>query len=265
MNKKVILTICAVVIIAIIIVAAYLLYSAGDYSLYSNAFKKTFNVDSMELNTSVQASIDGSNISSTGNFKLKGMNSTPQFINTMTIGGQTITQFSDGEKVYTDDGTNKNKMQMGENPQPRQEKENTGFSYDAYISEFSNLIDASKIKELNSLEPVAEKYVDKISKKDTDAGKQFDITLLPQAVDELVSKFLSENLSSQNSPTVSVNSITYSATVSDGYVAKIVFKLDLNVTAPGETEAKKAIIDFTITPVNPGKAVSFDLPSTDSF
>jgi len=240
-----------------------------DYMTYSEAFKKTFDTDSMELTTSVKASLDGgADISSTGTFKLKDMSSTPQFINIMNIGGQTVTQFCDGEYVYTDDGTTKNKAKIGgsADPQPQQQKQDAEFSYDAYISEFSSLIDAGKIKEMSSLEPIAEKYVDKITAKDADGGKQFDVVLLPAIVDELKSKFLNESATStQNSPEVELKSVTYSAKVKDGYVTQIDFNFKLSITAPGDDTAKEATVDLTIKPVNPGKAVEFDLPSTEGF
>ena len=272
MNKKVIIGIIAIIAIILITVntAACALFGAyNDYSTYSSAFNKTFKTDSMELTTIVKASFDdgSANISSTGNFKLKGMNSTPQFINAMTIGGQEVTQFCDGEYVYTDDGASKNKMKLGASaePQPQQQKQDAAFSYESYISEFSSLIDAGKIKEMNSLEPVAEKYVDKITSKDADGGKQFDVVLLPAIVDELKSKFLNDGATTPNSPTVEVNTITYSVTIKDGYVAQIAFNFELSITAPGDDAAKKATVELTLKPVNPGQSVSFDLPNTDGF
>ena len=268
MNRKIVISIILIISLGTFITGCSFFSAYSDYSAYSSAFKKTFDIDSMELSTGVKASLDGgSEISSTGTFKLKGMKSTPQFINTMTIDGKTVTQFCDGENVYTDDGTNKNKMKLGESsePQPRQEKQNSEFSYDSYISEFSSLIDAGKIKEMSSLEPIAEKYVDKITASDKNGGKQFDVVMLPAIVDELKSKFLNDNSTNPNSPTVEIDEITYSATVKDGYVSQIVFNFKMSITAPSDTEAKKATVELTLKPVNPGQEVSFDLPSTDGF
>ncbi|MCL2814090.1 MAG: hypothetical protein FWD23_05770 [Oscillospiraceae bacterium] len=268
MGKKIIIGILALILVGMNTVGCSLFSAYNDYSTYSSAFKKTFDTDSMELTTGVKASLDGgTEISSTGTFKLKGMKGTPQFINIMTISGQTVTQFCDGEFVYTDDGASKNKMKLGQSsePQPQQQKQNAEFSYDSYISEFSSLIDAGKIKEMSSLEPIAEKYVDKITATDANGGKQFDVVMLPAIVDELKSKFLNESSTNQNSPTVDVDAITYSATVKDGYVVQIVFNFKLSITAPGDDAAKKATVDLTLKPVNPGQEVSFDLPSTDGF
>jgi len=267
MNKKVLVVIIIVVVIAAA-VGAYLLFSSGSYSQYSKAFDNTFAANSMELDTSVKAVLDdGTSISSSGNFKLKNMNTTPQFINTMTIGGEKITQFSDGKFVYTDDGSNKNKISLGDEPTPKQqERSSSDFSFEAYVSEFSGLLDASKIKQLNALEAVAEKYVDKISAENVSGGTKYIVTLLPQAVDELVDNFLNENLSDKNmSPTVTLNAITYSATVSSGYVSEVAFKIDMDVIAPGESTVRRAVVDFAINPVNPGKSVSFDLPDTAGY
>ena len=267
MNKKVLGIIIAVVVVALA-VGAYFIFSSSDYSLYSNAFKKTFDVNSMELDTSVKATVDdGMNISSTGNFKVTDMNANTQFINSMNINGQSVVQFSDGSYIYTDDGSSKNKTRMGGDPEPKQqEKDSDSFSFDAYISEFSGLLDASKIKELNAFEPIAEKYVDNIETVSVSGGKKFIVTLLPQAVDELVNTFINENLSNKNmSPTIDINSMTYTATVVSDYVSEIAFNIDMNVTAPGENTAKRASVDFVIKPVNPGQQVSFSLPSTDGF
>ena len=320
MNNKALIGIIAVVLIAAAAVGVYFIFFAsGDYSLYSNAFKKTFDVDSMELSTSVKASIDGgATVTSTGTFKLKGTKATPQFINTMTMDGKNITQFCDGEYMYTDDGTNKNKIKLGASPDqqtpqpqdsqpgsqpqdsqpgsqpqdsqpgsqpqdsqpgsqpqdsqpgsqpqdPQSQQQNEEPSLDSYIEGFSGLIDAGKIKEMNSLEPIAEKYIESITAKDIDNGKQFDVVLLPEIVKELKSKLISENSNVENSPTVEVNTIKYSATIKDGYVSQIVFYFDLNVTASNDTVAKKVTVELTLKPVNPGQAVTFDLPSTAGF
>ncbi|MCL2034049.1 MAG: hypothetical protein FWG94_04870 [Oscillospiraceae bacterium] len=264
-NKKAIISVCIVLLLVAAAAAVYFIYSSSGYSAYSGAFKKTFNTDSMELNTSVKAVVDGATVSSTGNFKLKGMNTTPQFLNVMTVGGQTVTQFSDGVYIYTDDGQSKNKMEMGATPDPHREKENAQFSMDSYLSEFSSLLDASKIKELNSLEPVAERYVEKISVSNVSGGKRFEVTLLPAAIDELVGTFISEKLSNELSPEVAWKSVVYTATVSNGYVSEIAFKLNLDVTPPNETVLRDVTVDFIISPVNPGRPVAFDLPDTSGF
>jgi len=277
MSKKLTVSIIFLILFGMFITGCGLIGGVKDYKTYSDAFKKTFGVDSMELNTSVKASFDGeSEISSTGTFKFKGMKSTPQFINTMIIGGSTVTQFCDGETVYTDDGTpnGKNKTPLGgggtpenKQPQEQQQKQESAFSYDSYLSEFSSLIDAGKIKEMGSLEPVGEEFVVSIETKDVSGGKQFDVVLLPSIVSKLKSKFLNDNGSSNaNSPTVVVDdNIIYSVIIKDGYVTQITFNFKLSVTAPGSDEAKKATVDLTLTPVNPGQAVSFDLPSTEGF
>jgi len=268
MNKKVLIIIIVAVVVIAAAIGVYLIFASSSYSLYSKAFDNTFSADSMELDTSVKAVLDdGTSISSKGNFKLKGMSSTPQFINTMTIGGQTITQFSDGKYVYTDDGSNKNKISLGDEPTPKQqERNNTDFSFDAYISEFSGLLDASKIKQLNALEAVAEKYVDKIEAQNVSGGKKFIVTLLPQAVDELVDNFLNENLSDKSmSPTITINAITYSATVSSDYVTEVAFKIDMDIKAPGESTTRRGVVDFVLEPVNPGHTVRFDLPDTAGY
>ncbi|MCL2487241.1 MAG: hypothetical protein FWE80_00990 [Oscillospiraceae bacterium] len=266
MNKKTIIGVSVGVLVVAAAVIAYFVYAAGAYAQYSSAFSKTFKNDSFEINTSIQASVDGSNISSTGNFKLKGMKGNPQFLNTMQIDGKAIIQFCDGVYIYTDDGNTKNKIEMGATPEKRQEKEDTDFSYDAYIGEFSSLLDAGKIKELNTLDPIPEKYVDKIEKKEISDGTQYTVTLLPQIVDDMIATVLTEKLSDPKlNPAVTVNSITYSATVKNGYVSVITLKVDMDVTAPEETAAKAAEVIFTLNPVNPGQTVSFSLPDTNGF
>jgi len=268
-NKKMLITAVIAILVVAGIAVAYFAYTGSDYVTYSSAFKKTFNTGSMELNTSVEASVDGTDITSTGNFKLMDVNTdTPKFINTMTIDEKTITQFCDGEYIYTDDGQTQNKIKMGESEVPveRQEKENTEFTYESYIQEFSSLLDASKIKQLESLEPIPEKFVDKIDIDNSGSEKRFIVTLLPEAVDEMVDSFISENLSTESiKPTIDLKAISYSATVSGDYISEIVFSLDLDITAPDETDAKSATVDFTIKPVNPGQDVSFELPSTEGF
>jgi len=268
-NKKV-LPIIIVIVVVLAAVAAYLIYANSGYSVYKNAFSKTFGGDSMDLNTSVNATLDGSSISSTGSFKVKGFKTDPdnaQFLNTMNIDGKEIVQFSDGQYIYTDDGNSKNKISMsGADPTPRQEKENTEFSFDAYISEFSSLLDAGKIKELQSLEAVDEKYVSKITTSDVSGGKKYVVELLPELITKLTDTFLEENISTQSlKPTVDMKKVIYSVVIKNGYVSEIAFNLELDVTAPGESTAKAAVVEFSIKPQNPGQEVDFSLPSTDGF
>ena len=268
MSKKVIIIIIVAVVVIAAAIGAYLIFSGSDYSKYSKAFDNTFDTDSMEFDTKVIAELDdGTRITSTGNFRIKGMDTNPQFINTMNIDGQTVTQFSDGDFIYTDDGMNRNKMSIGGDPTPKQdERESADYSIDAYISEFSGLIDASKIRQISALEAVAERYVDKIESESVSGGTKFIVTLLPQAVDELVENFLSENLSNQSmSPTVDIFAVTYSATVVSDYVTEIAFSIDMDVTAPNSNTVERVTVDLYINPVNPGRSVSFDLPSTDGF
>ena len=273
MNKKVIIIIVVAVVIIAGALGAYLIFASGDYSTYKKAFKNTFEVSSMELNTTVRAVYDGgSRISSTGNFKLKDMDTNPQFINTMTIGGQVITQFSDGQYIYTEDTsggqTNRNRIRIGAEPEPKQQEQrpSNSFSLDDYISEFSGLLDASKIKELNLLEGIDERYVDKIESVSVSGGKRFVVTLLPQAVDDLVDTFLRDNLSNQSmAPTIEVNTVIYTATVVSDYVSEIAISIDMDVTAPSGGSPTRATVDFIIEPANPGRAVNFTLPSTDGF
>jgi hypothetical protein len=195
------------------------------------------------------------------------MNTTPQFINIMRIGGQTVTQFSDGQFIYTDNGETKNKIRMGQPPDARREKEDTAFSYEAYINEFSSLLDAGMIRQLNAMEPVAERYVDKITSTKIGNDRRLEVALLPQAVDELISVFLRENLTNQAlAPTVSVKEVVYTTTVNaNGFVSEIGFNVALDVTAPGESNAHGATVEFKINPANPGQAVSFNLPDIEGF
>jgi len=270
MNKKIIIGIIAAVVVIALAVGAYLIFSSNNYSLYTKAFKNTFDVDSMNLKTNVKAvmTADNSGIEATGSFKISGMQTPPtKFVNTMKIMEMTITQFSDGVYLYTDDGTNKNKIKLGDQPDSKEEeREYQDFSFEAYVGEFTSLLDVSKIKQLNALEPVAEKYVDKIETQSVTGGKKFTVTLLPQAIDELIATFLSENLTNKSlSPKVKVNSISYLVTISNNYISEILFRINMDVTAPNENTAKNIRVDFTITPVNPGSAVKVELPSTAGF
>ena len=269
--KKAVIIIIVIVVLAAAGVGAYFYFANSNYQLYSKAFDKTFKTNSLELNTSVKAkAADGTSISSTGNFKIKDMNTTPQFINTITVSDGTSVQFSDGITVYTDDGRNKSKMTIGEDPSHRHFDKSDGGgqaenSLENYINTYSSLLDASKFKQINSLEPVAEKYVDKIETESVSGGKRFIVTLLPAAVNDLFDTFVSENVPEDTSPAVSLNSIKYTATVVSDYVSEITFSINMDVTMPNSGGPQNIVVDLTITPVNPGKPVTFDLPSTAGF
>lgn len=270
-GKKLIpIIIAAVVVIGVVIF--YFVYSSSGYSAYNKAFTSTFDVDSMDIKTSVKATIDGSLINSTGSFKIKGLKGDPnkvEFVNSMIIGGKEITQFSDGKDIYIDDGA-KYKMSLGSSSQePAMRQGDDGdreFSYEAYISEFSRFLDAGKIKELNSLEPVAEKYVKKISTSNVSGGKRYDVELLPELISKLTEQFLDENISTESlKPTVNMNKVVYAVIIKDGYISEIAFHLEMDVTAPGETEKKAAVVELSFQPQNPGKSVDFSLPSTEGY
>jgi len=237
--------------------------SASSYFVYMNAFMNTFDVNSIALNTSVVASLDGgSSITSTGTLMMQNMDANMQFINDMYIDGLNVLQVCDGEYVYTISSQGFNKIRLGSEPEPKeQENQNEDFSFDAYISEFSGLLEASKIVELNSFGPVAEKYIDNIETVYVSGGKKLIITLLDEAVDELIGIILSENLSGRDvRPDIEINSITYSVTVITDLIFEINFNIDMDITAPGDLTTRRATVDFMIEPSDPGQPVSFMLP-----
>lgn len=265
-TKRNIIIIVVAVVVLIAVGVAVSLYMASPYTSYARAFDKTTRVGSLEFDTTVTATMDGQTTTATGNMKLRDFaGSSVNFINTMEIGGQTVTQFCDGENIYQNDGGAQTAFAVGDQPQPQGKGE---FSMDAFLQEFTGLLDASKLKDLQIADKLDQNIIQSIEK----TGDSYIVTLAPQLVDELANSLINASMQEgADNPTVTVNSFGYVAHQNGGYIDGITYDADLDVDIPASLSGeaggvtKNVRLTVALDIVNPGTAVEFTLPAADGY
>lgn len=267
MKNKQILIIAAVAAVAIVGLL-YLMFSSNPYTEYSTAFNNTTKAVSLGYKTTLTATIDSKIISATGNMKIKNLADKVNFINEMTIEGEKITQFSDGEFIYMDRGGEKTKFKIGEKPQAKDKGE---FNLDYFAQEFSGLIDASKLKDIKIAEVLGENVIENITKTNEGSGVRYDVTLAPQLVTEIFTSVANEKVTSFVKPICTLNSFSYSALANASkMIESVTYNLDIDAVIPAELskegELKKNLkILLKLEILNPGQAVEFNIPDTSGY
>lgn len=257
---------------------------SGAYSGYESAYQRMTAGGGLETDFTLSLEGDGTQMKSTGNMKLKNEDNTTKLYYEMQVGDKRIVQFSDGSAIYTDDGTNKTKFSItggGQKPEKaenesggREKEEASEFNTQAFIQEFSGLLEAGKIKELGILDQIPEKYV-----KNTSSEKQGDNTVYTLTFTEaLVKNFL--NVLVRDQVKDSDNALTfgdlkdfvYTATANrDGVLCGIAYAGTVSVTVPaalmtsGEAKTFELTIDLALDIVNPGSPVELTLPDTSGY
>ncbi len=263
MRNRWIIFIIVAIIFAVSIVS-FLMFRANPYTEYSNAFSKTLKSGAMEFNTNVKVSIDGKEANYTGNFKIKNIDSDVNFINVMNLEGETITQFTDGEYIYQDDGVSQTKFKIDDKPQMKEKGE---FNMDSFEKEFAGLIDMSKIKELKIVDILDKNIIESIDK----SGNAYNITLAEDLVQDLVKSMINEESQSKASPEFTLNKFSYKATEnSSKAIDNITYYADFKVVFPSELTksdavTKNVILEIALTALNPGSNVEFTIPSTEGY
>lgn len=275
MRKKIVK--CA----AILTMCSLLLTACGGenaYSGYSTAYKKVTANGGMEADFDVTLKMDGTTTNGSGNFKLDTSDGNNLLYYEMDVDGAKLTQFSDGDYIYTDSDGHKTKYAINSKPSAssdRQEvqKKDSGdatFNTEEFLKEFSSFLEAGKIKELGLLAPIEKAAI-------TDVTKENEIYSLSFS-DSLVKKYLNimiaNETQSTDGDTLSIeelNNFSYKATVSNDIVTGVEYSGTLKVDVPGSLMASgedtSYDLDFTIqiTFVNPGNAVEVTIPSTDGY
>ena len=272
MKSKLVLIII-ITVVAIGVIVGIIAYSSNAYTGYAAAFSNSTKQTSMEYDTSLKATLDGETTTATGNMKIRDIMTKVNFINEMTIDGNKIVQFTDGDYIYVDDGQSKTKFKIGEQPETQPKGDDKGgFSMDYYIQEFSILLDASKIKDLKINERLNQNIVQKITKENAGDNVKYEVTLAPQLVNDIFDTVISDQFADEVSPKCSLKSFKYTALANKSKLMdSIVYYIDMDVTFPaaltGEaSDDKKSMqLELTMKYINPGKPVSFDLPSTSGF
>lgn len=251
--------------------------SSGDYSSYASAYNKVTAAGGMEANFNLTLKMDGQTTNSTGNFKLDTSGGKNILYYTMEVDGAQILQFSDGEYIYTDVDGHKTKYALNSKPggpsdsQEGGHKEESGsFDTGAFLSEFSSFLEAGKIKELGLLSPIEKNAVTNISFADN----TYTLTFSESLVKTYLNVLIANESNGSGSNTLQINELkdlTYKATVSGDTITGVQYTGVLAVHVPGSLMADgndadyNMDMDIKITFVNPGSAVTIELPDTEGF
>ena len=264
-NKKTdTILIFAAAIIAVI--AITLIYPRGSYAKYSSAFDRLTKVGSNEYDTFIKVSMEENTITAKGNLKICNINTDFNFINAMSIKGQAVTQFCDGTYIYQDNGIKKTKFRMNQEQAGSQKSD---FNINYYIEELCFLIDANTIKELNIASKLSKKAIQEISLKSVEGGTEYEIDVVPRFAEELFAIIKSQ---SDKNTHARLKKFDYLAMVNDdGYVSKLVYKIDMDVTFPptltmeSENVTKNIKIILTLNVKNPGLKIKLEFPPTNGY
>ncbi|MCR5138424.1 MAG: hypothetical protein K6C12_15255 [Oscillospiraceae bacterium] len=265
-------------ILTLVLVCSLLLSACGSdpYTEYASAYNKLTANGGIDANIKAKLVMDGETQNYAGNFKVDNTKNIIYY-EMSAMEGKTI-QFSDGTYIYTIQGDHKTKYKLNQDESeaapeegPEQNGENREapeFDTSSFISDFASVLEVSKIKELELLSPIPKAAVIKTTKNG-------DVYTL-QVADSVVQRFLNTMATEQSGTddTVQLSDLknfTYTATVKNGVVTANTYSGDVTVKIPASLMsngvAKDLTLNFTINVdfVNPGKAVSVNLPSTDGF
>lgn len=249
----------------------------GDYNAYASAFQKVTANGGMNADFDVTLEMDGTATTSDGNFKLDTSEGNNILYYEMNVDGSSITQFSDGEYLYTESDGHKTKYALDSKPsassdraEAEQKDANGTFDTGEFLNEFSSFMEAGKIKELGLLSPVDKAAVKDISEKDG----VYTLTFSDSLVKKYLNTMVANETQQSGGETLSIdelNDFTYKATVANGIVTGVeysgVMKVDVPASLMSSGEEASYDLNFTIkiTFVDPGEAVSVEIPSTDGY
>ena len=280
MKKSNIFNCKALLLMALLVICTVLLAAcSGDpYETYATAYKKLWVGGGINSNISADLKMESETRHFTGNFKV---DSTKNIIyyEMETADGKTV-QFSDGTYLYTQQGENKIKYRLGEGGDPKkndaqqtqdeqaEDQEIPEFNTSDFLNEFSSMFEASKIKELGLFDPIQKAVVTKTTKN----GDVYTLEVSDAVVKMFVNKLaVSQSESGDTVEVTDMKNFKYTATIKNGIVTSTTYSGDVTVKVPGSLmssgEGKEYQVNFNIVMdfVDPGKAVTITLPSTDGY
>ena len=252
-----------------------MLTACGDaYSEYASAYNKISANGGINADIKATMVMDGETRVYSGNFKVDNKSNILYY--EMTSDGQTTVQFSDGSYLYVQRGNEKIKYALnGEKPAGAQNQRGDApgtavpeFNTSDFLNEFASFLDAGKIRELGLLSAVEKAAVSKTTKN----GDTYTLDVS----ESIVKKFINTLAVNQsgNSESVQVKDLQnfkYTVTVKDGIVTACVYSGDVVIGVPAslmaDGNAKEYSMKLTINIdfVNPGTAVTVDIPATDEY
>lgn len=271
--------ITAVCLVLAVLCALTACGGSDAYSSYSEAYKKTASVGSLNVEFELTVENEDTSIESTGNMK---MNSDNEVYYEMVINGKQIMQYIQDGQVHTfvdgteqvsstdnkDSGTERANPEGGEG-QSNEKTDGTGFNTEKFLEEFSGILEAGKIKEMGVLDPIPSKYIKEITAKESDSKTTYTITFPDEFLEALLDVMIDEQLGS-SSTTIDFSNLKDFKCIckenSKGYLYFIEYKGYTTVTVPGDLmedgkeESFDLYIDLEMEIQNPGKAVDVVIP-----
>lgn len=250
----------------------------GDaYSGYSEAYKKTSSVGS--LNVVFELSVDSGDESMKSNGNMK-MNSSNEVYYEMAINGKEILQyvqngeihtFIDGtEQISSTDKTDKGPEKADPNGGQGQSNEKTdssSFDMEKFMEEFSGMMEAGKIKEMGVLDPIPSKYVKNVTSEKSGNDTVYTMTFPEEFLKTLLNTMAKEQLEGDYLSFDALKDFScVSKANSDGYIYFIQYKGYTTVTVTGDLmssgkdEAFDLNIDLQMTIQEPGTPVEVNIP-----
>lgn len=274
LTKKIIAALTA----AILAVGSLTACGGSDaYNDYAAAYNKVTAKGGMEAEFDVSLEMDGEKQNLDGDFKLDTSGTNAVLYYEMNTGDGQVIEFSDGEYMYVDMDDKKIKYSLSgtsisaepETAQDTKESEGT-FNTSAFLSQFSTFMEAGKIRQLGLLSPIEKAAVSKIEK----SGDTYKLTFSDALVKKYLNILVQNETGKSADETIQINELkdfTYEATEKNGMISEIEYKGVLKVDIPGslltsgEDTTYDLDLDIKTKFVNPGEAVSVELPSTDGF
>lgn len=249
---------------------------SSDYETYATAYNRVTANAGIDADLEAVVTMDGITKNAGGNFKVDNSGDNTILYLEISMDEQTITQFSDGEYLYTDARGEKTKYALGVKPERTQGEGDEGqgdsgpeWDTESFISEFASFLEAGKIQELGLLSPIPQNAVSSTTKD----GNVYHLTINDSTLNTYLKTFGS-SVTLSGDDTVQITGIkdfTYDATVENDYVTQVVYTGTLTVEVPGSLTSDGQDgtydLDLQITAKfnNPGSAVSVSIPSTDGY
>lgn len=255
----------------------------GDaYTGYSEAYKKTSSVGSLNVKFELTVDNGDESMQSGGNMK---MNSSNEVYYEMAINGKEILQyvqngeihtFIDGtEQVSSTDKTDQGPERADPNSggpeggegQANEKTDSTSFDTEKFMEEFSGMLEAGKIKEMGVLDPIPSRYVKNITAEKSGNDTVYTMTFPEDFLKRLLNTMTKEQLEGDYLSFDSLKDFScISKANSDGYIYFIQYKGYTTVTvtgdlmSSGEDETFDLNIDLQMTIQEPGTPVEVEIP-----
>lgn len=251
----------------------------ASYKTYKDAYQKMSEPGSMDADINLKLTTDSDTVTADGNMK---MNRDGAMYYEMKVNDTEVTQFTSGDKLYSDINGNKavystSGSSDNEKPKPdggnEQKEEATGFDVNAFMEEFATMLEAGKIKEMGLFDPIPQASIKSLEVEKVSDGKDLVLTVPDSFVEKLFNVMIEEQVSDEDYALSFSNLKDFKCSMhinSDGVLSAMSYSGNTDVTVPealtGEDEEVINMdIELSISLNNPGQSVEVPQPSTEGY